>query len=486
VTAGRSTADRSTDDQAGGLAGLIATAMVLGVAVAVGIRIFKWMIEAAEWLAHGWLSDTWVGVGLPWVLLVPALGGLLVGVILHLAAVPEEPGHGVSEVIEAVTLGTNDFPERHTPVKASVAALSLGAGASLGPEDPAVEIGGSIGHFVGRRRGLPRDSVQALVAAGGTAGLAAAFHAPVAAVVFAVEVFRLRPLSRATGLVTAAVIPAYLLTRVVTPVAEPAVPAYGFGGGWELSLCVGLGVIGGALSAGQIRLMYTLEIAVIRWRAVPRWLKPALGGLVLGVAGLQFPELLGIGYGTLEAVLRGGDIAWTFLLVLAAGKAVLMAVSFGTGFLGGFFAPALFVGAALGGAYGIVVADLLPGLDLSPPLFAAAGMVAVLAGSVRAPLAAVLVVVALSGSYLIAPLLLVAAGTGYWTSRLLEHHSLYTYGIVHPAAPEAPQESSRKPADESTPESNAEPDAESTRAPAGPDDGPHPQSDVRGGMTDVE
>jgi chloride channel protein, CIC family len=441
----------------GALAGLMATAVVAGAAVAVGIRIFKWMIQGAEWLAHGWMAGTWAGVGVPWVVMVPVLGGLLVGLILHLAGVPEEPGHGVAEVIEAVTLGTNEFPERQTPVKAAVAALSLGAGASLGPEDPAVEIGGSIGHYVGRKRALPKDSVQALVAAGGAAGLAAAFHAPVAAVVFAVEVFALRPLSRTTGVVVVAVAAAYLVTRLLTPVAEPAVPPYGFPGAWAVLLGAGLGVLGGALSAGQIRLMYTLEIAVIRWRAVPRWLKPALGGLVLGLVGISFPELLGIGYGTLEAVLRGGVVPWTFLLALAVGKAVLMAVSFGTGFLGGFFAPSLFIGAALGSAYGTLATGLLPGVDVSPGPFAAAGMAAVLAGSVRAPLAAVLVILALSGSYAAAPLLLVAATAGYWTSRALEQHSLYTYGITHPAD-----------------------GGDAAHGDA------HPQSDVRGGLEDAE
>lgn len=413
---------------------IVATAIIVGLAVALGIRVFKAMIGAAEWLAHGWFSDSWADVGLPWVVVVPVLGGLLVGAILHMSSVPEEPGHGVAEVIGAVTLGTDEFPERRAPLKAVVAALSLGAGASLGPEDPAVEIGGSIGHFVGRKRALSEDSIQSLVAAGGAAGLAAAFHAPVAAVMFAVEVFALRPVSRTTGLVVVSVAPAYLVTRVLTPVAEPMVPEYGFGGGWEVPLCLGLGLIGGALSAGLIRLTYTLEIAVIRWRSLPRWLKPALGGLVLGLFGTFLPEVLGIGYETLETILHGDGSPWALLFALAIARTLLMAVSFGSGFLGGFFAPALFIGAALGTAYGTVAAGLLPGLDLSPALFAAAGMAAVLAGSVRAPLAAVLLLMALSGSYVVAPLLLVAAVAGYWTSRFLERHSLYTYGIVHPAA----------------------------------------------------
>jgi chloride channel protein, CIC family len=410
-------------------------AAAVGVVAALAVLVFKAMIAGAEWVAIGWRAGAWANAEPPWVLLVPVAGGLLVGAILHFRRLPHEPGHGVAEVIEAVTLGTEEFPERETPVKATVAALSLGAGASLGPEDPAVEIGGSVGHFLARTWRMPHDSVQAMVAAGASAGLSAAFQAPLAAAVFAVEVFSLRLLSRTTALVVTAALAAYLVTVLLAPGAEPRIPPHAMTSVWQLPLAVGLGLVAGALSAAHIRLTYTLEIAVVRWRAVPRWLKPALGGLALGATGLGLPELLGIGYAPLEAIAAGQPLALSFLLALAAGKLVLMAVSFASGFLGGFFAPSMFIGAALGAAYGMGAQAVLPGLDLPPALFALAGMAAVLAGSVRAPFTAILLILALSGGVTVAPLLLAAAWTAVVVSRRLERHSLYTYGITHPAAP---------------------------------------------------
>jgi chloride channel protein, CIC family len=417
----------------GGTPRLVLIAAMLGAVSALAIWVFKRMIDAAEWLSHGWLAGSWPEVGLPWILVMPVVGGLVVGLILHLAGVPREPGHGVSEVIEAVKLGINEFPERSTPIKATTAALSLGSGAALGPEDPAVEIGGSLGHFVGRKGGLSHDSIQAMVAAGAAGGLTAAFHAPLVAIVFAVEVFALRLVGRATALVAVAAATSFLVMRLISPHVRPVVPALVPTTGWELPLCIGLGLLAGIMAAGQVRLMYTLEHAIIRWQTVPRWVKPAMGGLVLGCAGLAFPQLLGIGYDALEAIAAGDLPAWWILIALAVGKAILMAVSFGSGFLGGFFAPSLFIGAATGAAVGLGALALWPGLGSAPALFAAVGMAAFLAGAVRAPFAAALLIPALGGSYLLVPFLIVATQAAYWSSRALERHSLYTYGIAHPA-----------------------------------------------------
>jgi chloride channel protein, CIC family len=411
-----------------------AAALALGAAAALAVWLFKRMIEAAEWVSHGWRAESWSAAPPLLVLLVPVAGGLLVGLILHRARVPEEPGHGVEEVIEAVTLGIREFPERRTPLKASVAALSLGSGAALGPEDPAIEIGGSLGHFLGRKAGLDHDTLQALVAAGAAGGLAAAFLAPLAAVVFAVEAFALRLVSRTTLLAAVAALTAFAVTRLVSPAAEPAVPALAAATGWELLLCLGLGVALGGAAAGQIRLMYTVEHAFIRWRGLPRWAKPACGGALIGVSGLFLPQLLGVGYPTLESVLRGEAWLWYLLVALALGKALLMAVSFGSGFLGGFFAPSFFIGATLGAAFGLGVQALVPGAGSEPAVFATVGMAAFLAGAVRAPVAAVLLVPALSGSYALVPALLTAALGAYVVSRWLEPDSLYTYGIDHPAS----------------------------------------------------
>jgi chloride channel protein, CIC family len=421
----------SAGDDAG-LFRLLIICGIAGLATALGVRLFKLAIQAAEWLAFGWNAGSWLDAPPLLVLTVPVVGGAVVGLLLHFARIPEEPGHGVEEVIEAVALGTKVYPKRRTPLKAGIAALSLGAGASLGPEDPAVEIGGSIGELVGERSGLGRHGIQTVVAAGAAAGLSAAFHAPAAAVLFAVEVFALKLLSRTTFVVTLAVGVAFLATTVLAPGVEPALEQHSSSTLWELPLAMGLGLLGGVLSATQIRLMFWLDKAFYDWRMPPRWLKPAMGGLALGLTGLFLPELLGVGYETLERVVAGDLPVWPLLLALMAGKLVLMAVSFGSGFLGGFFAPTLFIGAMMGGAYGLAATALFPALGLEPAMFTLVGMAALLAGSVRAPLAVTLLVPALSGSYGLVPVLLVAALVGARTSRFLEADSLYTYGIVHP------------------------------------------------------
>jgi chloride channel protein, CIC family len=411
---------------------LVIACAIAGLATALAVRLFKLAIEAAEWLAFGWNGGSWLDAPPLLVLAVPILGGAVVGLLLHLGGIPEEPGHGVEEVIETVTLGTDDFPKRHTPLKAGIAALSLGAGAALGPEDPAVEIGGSIGEYVGERSGLDRDGIQTMVAASAAAGLSAAFHAPAAAVLFASEVFSIRFLSRTTLLVGLAVGAAFLITTVLGPAPEPALEGHPLGTLWELPLALGVGLLGGVLSATQIRLMYRLDKAFYDWRRPPRWLKPVIGGTFLGLGGLALPQLLGVGYDTLERVVAGDLGAWPLLLALMAGKLVLMAVSFGSGFLGGFFAPTIFIGAMMGGAYGIGAAALFPALELEPATFTLVGIAALLAGSVRAPFAVTLLIPALSGSYALVPVLLVAALVGSMTSRLIEADSLYTYGIAHP------------------------------------------------------
>jgi len=427
-----------------GLTRLLIACGIAGLATALGIRLFKLAIQAAEWLAFGWNAGSWMDAPPLLVLLVPILGGAAVGLLLHFGRIPEEPGHGVEEVIESVTLGTEDFPKRRTPLKAGIAAISLGAGASLGPEDPAVEIGGSIGEFIGERSGLGRDGIQTVVAASAAAGLSAAFYAPAAAVLFASEVFSIKFVSRTTLLVGLAAGVAFLVTTLLAPGPQPALEGHPLGTLWALPFAIGLGLLGGLVSATQIRLMYWLDKAFYDWRMPPRWLKPAIGGLVLGLAGLFLPELLGVGYGTLERVVAGDMGAWPLLLVLMVGKLVLMAVSFGSGFLGGFFAPTLFIGAMMGGAYGLGAAALFPALELDPASFTLVGIAALLAGSVRAPFAVALLIPALTGSYSQVPLLLLAALVGARTSRLIEADSLYTYGIAHPVDGAEPRSPTRR------------------------------------------
>jgi chloride channel protein, CIC family len=408
---------------------LLLGALGAGLLTGFAVLLFEQMVAGVEWLAFGWHADEWTDAHVAILLIVPIAGGLVAGVLMHLSGIRHEPGHGVTEVIESAAIDFEELPWTKVPAKASAAAISLGSGASLGPEDPAVEIGGGIGEAVARVSRRSHAAMRNMVAAGGACGLSAAFNAPLAAVVFAVEVFRVRPFSRSALIVVAASVAAFLPAVVYSP--DPPfhapVPELPLGPGMLLGLVIG--VVAGAASAAHIRLSYAVEHRFLHWHAPPRWLKPAIGGAMLAAGALLMPALLGVGYDTLEEVLSGDVTTLQLLIALAVGKALLVAVSFGSGMLGGMFAPSFFIGAPLGAAMTLVGGALVPDLAAQAGSFAVIGMAAMLAGVVHAPITAVLVTRAIAGSWSVLPLLAPACLASYAVARLLHKGSIYTHHV---------------------------------------------------------
>ncbi|NDF62012.1 MAG: chloride channel protein, partial [Synechococcaceae bacterium WBB_3_034] len=296
------------------------------------------------------------------------------------------------------------------------ASLSLGSGASLGPEGPSVESGGNIGLWVANRGGLAPESQKALVAAGVAAGLAAGFKAPIAGLFFAFEgsysTIPGRPSVRA-------VLVAAVASSLVTQLAlgdEPIfrLPAYEVRSPLEMPLYLGLGLVASGMSLALVKLLAAgRSEAVQRWfRRLPPWALTGLGGLGLGLMALGFPQVLGVGYDTIGALLgREGGIALVSLLGLLLVKLLATGLSSATGFVGGGFAPSLFLGAVLGNVYGQLLGDGLLQLPVAePPAYAMVGMAAVLAGSARAPLTALLLLFELTHDIRIVLPLMAAAG----------------------------------------------------------------------------
>jgi chloride channel protein, CIC family len=411
---------------------LLLLSALAGVLASLAVAGFKVVVGGMEWLAFGWSGEEWGAAPALVVLLVPALGGLVVGIALHWTGIPEEPDHGVTEVIRAATMDLEEFPHRQVPLKASLAALSLGSGASLGPEDPAVEIGGGIGEWIGRRWGLPHDSVRALVAAGAGGGMSALLYTPLAGILFSIEVFAVRVRSRVTVLIVTSAVLAYLGMRLLIPQPpldlQSGLPPLEPLPVRALPFALGTGVLAGLLSVIQVRLSYGLRKGFVDHAQMPRWAKPAFGGLLLGVAGLFLPQLLGIGYGTIESIAGGTTLTPGLLVALLAGKMLLMGLSFGSGLLGGFFAPAFFIGTTLGALLAATTGGwLAPGVEHGS--LALLGMAAALAGMVHAPLTAAAAVMGLSGAWGLLPFLLVACLVSHWTARRLLRGSLYTYEV---------------------------------------------------------
>ena len=346
------------------------------------------------------------------VVLVPLLGGLVVGLLRQIGG---DLGPSLPSLMSMADGSVQPAP-RLPLLRLVTASLSLGSGASLGPEGPSVESGGNIGLWVANRGGLAPESQKALVAAGVAAGLAAGFKAPIAGLFFAFEgsysTIPGRPSVRA-------VLVAAVASSLVTQLSlgdEPIfrLPAYEVRSPLEMPLYLGLGLVASGMSLALVKLLAAgRSEAVQRWfRRLPPWALTGLGGLGLGLMALGFPQVLGVGYDTIGALLgREGGIALVSLLGLLLVKLLATGLSSATGFVGGGFAPSLFLGAVLGNVYGQVLGDGLLQLPVAePPAYAMVGMAAVLAGSARAPLTALLLLFELTHDIRIVLPLMAAAG----------------------------------------------------------------------------
>jgi H+/Cl- antiporter ClcA/predicted transcriptional regulator len=317
------------------------------------------------------------------------------------------------------------------PLKTVAAALSLGAGASLGPEGPSVELGSNIGSLLGQMLQFSSERIRLLIGAGGAAGLAAGFNAPIAGVFFALEVLlrdsyrtdKSSPNSDVSVVVIASVISA--LVSQISLGERPAfsLPVYEVRSYWELPLYLGLGVL-----ASVVALMFTRAIKQAKkffageWAIAPFMqklsmpIKLLIGGLCVGLIALTFPEVIGIGYETVESILQDTPFTIPLLAILLVVKLLLTAISSASGFVGGIFAPSIFLGAVLGSLYGQAIASFLPASIpiAASPAYALVGMAAVLAGTVRAPLTSVLLLFEMTRDYRIVLPLMAAVGLCAW------------------------------------------------------------------------
>jgi CIC family chloride channel protein len=419
-------------------AGLLGMALVVGAATGGGAIGFRLLIEALTWVftgttdysatpgaAHGWLPH----VGRWFVVAAPVLAGLLYGPLVHLGA-PEARGHGVPEVMYAVARRGGRIPPRVAVVKSLASALCIGGGGSVGREGPIVQIGSALGSTVGQLVRVPEDRQRLLVACGAAGGIAATFNAPLAGVVFAMEIILRDFAARSFGMVVVSAVTASVVGRsVLGSRAFLDLPAFSVHHLGSYGLFALLGVLAGAAGVAFIRVLYGIEDLCDRlWRG-PEWLRPAVGGLLLGLLLLAVPRMYGVGYPVLEDGVAG-RYGIALLLVLLVAKMVATSLTIGIGGSGGVFAPSLFLGAMLGAAFGQTAQVVSPSMTGASGGFALVGMAAVFAGAARAPITAVLIVFELTGEYsLILPLMLaVSLATGI--SHVLSRDSVYTAKLV--------------------------------------------------------
>ena len=408
---------------------MFALALIVGVTTGAGVWLFKQFIE----IAHTLFFDVFGGALSPlggWtVLFVPAIGGLIVGVLMYLF-VGEERHHGVAGIMEAVALAGGRLRYKRIPIKTVAASISIGAGASVGPEDPSVQIGANLGSFFGQVLRQSDERTRTLVAAGAAGAISAAFNAPIAGIFFALELIIGELSGGLFGSVALAAVISAVFMQALSG-AEPAfhVPAYTFNSALELPLYLILGVLAGIISAIYVRAIYQAHDAFRDLKA-PRWVKPAIAGSMVGVVGIFLPQIFGVGYSTIEQILNGETFSLGLLIALLIAKLILTPISIGGGFPGGVFAPALFLGATLGAAFGSIVQLVTPGYPIVPAAFALVGMAAVLAGAVHAPLTAIILLFEMTNDYRIILPLMFAVVVSLLISQRLQHDSVYAHGLA--------------------------------------------------------
>ncbi|MEA4906759.1 MAG: chloride channel protein, partial [Anaerolineaceae bacterium] len=408
---------------------LFLLSLMVGLGSALGVWLFKRLIDLFHMLFFDDLAGALAPLGAWTPIVATVLGGLIVGWIMY-RFVGEERHHGVAGIMESVAMGGGRLRYRRMPIKAVTAAMSIGAGASVGPEDPSVQIGANIGSFLGQVMKLSEERVRALVAAGAAGGIAAAFNAPIAAVFFAVEIV----LGELSGSSLTIVVLSAVISAVSTQAIsgrEPAfhVPAYAFNSVFELPLYLVLGLFAGVLSVLYIRAIFAAHDRFAALK-LPAWAKPALAGLIVGAVGLLAPQILGVGYETITTILAGSTLSIFLLVALLFAKLFVTPVSVGGGFPGGVFAPSLFLGALMGAIFGLACRSVFPDLNIMPQAFAMVGMAAVLAGTVHAPLTAILLLFEMTNDYRIILPLMFAVIISLLVSERLQRESVYTLSLV--------------------------------------------------------
>jgi CIC family chloride channel protein len=359
------------------------------------------------------------------VLLVPVIGGLIYGPLVDRFA-RETRGHGVPEVMLAVAERGGRIAPQVAVVKSLASALCIGSGGSVGREGPIVQIGSALGSTLGQWLKVPESRLRLLVACGAAGGISATFNAPIAGVFFALELILRDFEAESFGVVVLASVTASVIGRAAFG-NHPflTLPTFQITSPGEFACYAVLGVAGALAGVAFTRVLYVIEDACDRaWRG-PEWLRPAAGGILLGGLLLVLPQMYGVGYPVLQEGVAGKYTA-AFLLVLLAGKMLATSLTIGIGGSGGVFAPALFMGAMLGTAFGDLLHLTVPHLAGPAGAYGLVGMGAVFAGAARAPITAVLIIFELTGDYTVVLPLMTAVVLAAAVSSKLSPDTIYT------------------------------------------------------------
>ncbi len=412
---------------------LIIISAIVGIFVGFVSVGFKYLMEYVQHLAFNVEGEKILSElkRLPWYvkLLAPAIGGLIVGLILNFIF-QEAKGGGVEEVMSSVATKRGAISFKTVIGKLIASSITIGTGGSAGREGPIVQIGGGIGSSIARWLNLNEEHVKTLVGAGVSAGIAAAFNAPIAGAFFALEIilgdFALNTFS--TIIISS--VSATVVSRFFFGNQPPFELHYFLNHTYEFGYYIILGVVAGLVCVLFIKSLFFSEHFFSKLK-IPVYLKPALGGLLVGIIALQVPEVMGVGYDTIENILKEShkhtifSYFWLSLFVILIGKIIATASTLGSGGSGGTIVPSLYLGSMVGGILGIIFQQISPG-QLNSGAYALVGMSAIIAGTTQAPIMAIMLFFEATGNYqIILPVMIVSIISSLITKYFISG-SMYT------------------------------------------------------------
>ncbi len=419
--------------------------IIVGVGAGFGALIFWKLIEYVSKLffeggatAFGFLGDHYV-------IILPVLGGLIIGPIIYFFA-REARGEGPPEVIEALAVGRGRVRQRVAAIKVLVSSICIGSGGSVGREGPIVQVGSSIGSTIGQRLKLNDEWVKTLLLCGAAGGVSATFNAPIAGAFFSLEVLQRKFMTRNAVFIIISSVAANVIARIFMYTSERPTPfalqpTYTLQSPWEIILYIILGIVSGIAVYAFVKFFYKCDslLGSIRF---PSYLKPAVGGLIIGIIGYFYPDIFGVGYGAhympggeltniggVDKALMG-NLTIGMLLALFALKIVATSVTLGSGGSGGVFAPSLFIGAMLGGAFGIGVNYLFPTITAPTGAYALVGMGAFFGAAVGGPITAIIIVFEITRDYLVILPLIIAVAFSTIIFRRFTIETIYTMRLL--------------------------------------------------------
>jgi len=408
--------------------------VIIAAFIGVGAGLVNIVFRSVTELVHETIfihGREWLGIGMgDWhIFLLPLIpmAGMVLLIPLSLLFPGEVNGYGFSNFLRKVNLEGGILRFRCIPLKIISTALTIGTGGSAGVEGPTAHVGGALGSQVGQFFRVSGNRMKVYIAAGCAGAVGAMFNAPIAGVFFAAEIVLLGTYEISSF---AALVISSAMATVVSRAhygASPAfqVPNYHMVNPLaEVPLYIFLGVLVGAVAVLHIRTFYLIRDRFADLNLHPQ-LKPIVGGLLVGLIGILFPQVMGDGYAYLEEVLGGnGTLLIMFLLVFV--KIVATAITLGAGGAGGVFAPALFIGATVGGTFGAVVHSYFPEVTATPGAYAAVGIGSFLAASTHAPLTGMFLMFEMTGNYLIMIPVMLASVIGTVVAGRLYHDSIDT------------------------------------------------------------